>query len=362
MVDVGLSDVRIADIAVSDNGHIVLAGVIFGGQNQQSAAVLICTSIDGSEKWRFEQEYGYSSRFVNPIMLNDNDCVVLEITQSKESTHLETKIIHISNGTIISSIPLRPGSMAFIPSLLKARDGYFVFGGEYDIPDIENEITTIPFLEPRDANGEMRWKKIFSDHAIKIYGTFSDDDGYWLYGSETYPHTSNEERAAALLRISNDGDMLWYTSMSGENWPTFIEAIPVRGGGVLALGVDEKTVVSNGEVVPVRKFLTLVSSTGDIVWERNLVTDDQTYGIRNLLNSQNGFLAFVSDENGTGRRQVAELNFNGEIVNINSEYVSPASQIYSMFIVDKQFVVIDLLANDNRALWITPISKEVAAH
>lgn len=301
------------------DGRLVVAGWKTVGDNPSAQAVLLCFDVDGKEIWRFETQDNLKSQFAGLLSLADGSFVTIqhrEIPMGDTSDYIQRKydIIHVAHdGSFINKPAFETQCDSFFPRLFAAKNGYFVFSGEREESNANDEMITFPSLEYRDNAGNINWKHFFT-HALYLYGVLPIEDGYLLYGLEIEQQVQSFETRAVIFKMSDQGKVLWRIVIPGENWPAINEAVQMPDGKIIAFGIMERTVFKNGKKTAPRSFQYCISSDGALCWQKEYAPNDPGYLTFCLHHTDNGFVALIDEYDLQAPLRLALFGTDGEIV------------------------------------------------
>lgn len=148
-----------------------------------------------------------------------------------------------------------------------------------------------------DSDGEKIWRRYFggsfTDTTYDVIET--DDNGFLLIGSsdsEDVDISGNKgEYDFWIVRLNNDGELLWEKSYGGAQIDEARSAIKTSDGNYVILGdsrsTDQDVSNSNGAA---DFWLIKISDNGDMIWEKSYGGSSFDAGRHVSASSDNGFI------------------------------------------------------------------------
>ncbi|RNC92205.1 MAG: hypothetical protein ED555_03630 [Allomuricauda sp.] len=203
--------------------------------------------------------------------------------------------------------------------VVNAEDGGFVLAGasESDDFDISNPKGSYDFWVVKvNKNGDMEWERSFGgsgiDQAQDIIRT--KDGAYVIVGNtfsaDTQVSKNNGESDVWLIKIDDNGNLLWQQSFGGSNFEAAHGVYLASDGGLLIAGNSKS---NNGDASENfgenDLWLIKTDSEGNLDYQRSFGGSDLDFGY-DVLESSEGAVILVGE---TASTDFPQVNPNGGI-------------------------------------------------
>ncbi len=207
------------------------------------------------------------------------------------------------------------GSFTDTPTaIMETPSNEFLFVGSSDSNDVDitnNKGTYDFWIVKSDANGDMIWEKSFGGSEIdEARGIVSSGDGNYILVGDT---RSNEQDVALnngaadlwILKISEDGNLLWNRSYGGTNFDVPRSINSTNDGGFVIAGSSRS---SNGDVSKNQgqndAWIVKIDNAGQLIWETTVGGSEIDFAY-DAVQLQNGTIIAVGETSSS----------NGDIIN-----------------------------------------------
>lgn len=312
-------------IQTSDGGFVLL-----GYNNSSDGDVstnngsrdfwLIKTDALGNLIW--EQSYGYSGNDegVNLIETSDNHLLitgVLDVTasggQGNAGRHAggDYWAIKVTQMGALVWSRYFGGSFTDTPNgIAENSNNEFIIAGSSDSDDVDisgNKGSYDFWVVKTESTGNMIWERSFGGMEIdEARGIAKSNDGNYVIVGDTRSSDQDvtQNNGAAdlwLIKISDDGDVLWEQSIGGTNFDVPRSIRPTSDGGFLIAGSSRS---SDGNVDMNQgqndAWIVKVNSNGQLLWQRTFGGSEIDFGYDavELLNGSTVLVGESSSANG----------------------------------------------------------------
>jgi hypothetical protein len=190
--------------------------------------------------------------------------------------------------------------------VVQTSDGGFIMVGntESDNFDITNPFGSYDYWAVKvDAAGNLMWQKNYGGSEIEIaYSITKTNDGNYLILGDTRSSdnqvTNPKGNADAwLIKINDNGDLLWQKSYGGSQFDTGRNIIEKPDGDLIIFGTSRSNDQDvNNNYGQSDYWLVLASPTGDIIFEKNYGGSALDFGNASFLTSTGNIVLAGSTE------------------------------------------------------------------
>jgi hypothetical protein len=268
--DVGHNDAALSITATSD-GNYALTGLISDYQNYYMDFLLQKVDPSGDIIWTrfygtFDDDYAY-----DVIETDDHGFLIVGVGNNYQ---------HCANGGFLWMVKtdvngdslwcrFHEGDLwSAAHSVIETMDGGYLIAGHRVI----EETWMRAWLLKTDSNGDTTWTRILGNENENEarYVIASSDGNYVVAGwSGSYWGESD----AFLMKVSADGDSVWWRTFGGMEHDEAHAIIETDDGGYLLVGSSEPETDFNREL-----YVVKTSVDGDLMWERTYGGNDADIG------------------------------------------------------------------------------------
>jgi len=249
--------------------------------------------LDTSGNLTWQKSFGFSGADQGTSLLqtSDNDFIisgVLDVTSSGGQGNLGRLVTEHAGGDywaikVSSSGDLiwsrfYGGSFTDSPTgIVENNNNEFIFVGGSDSNDVDitnNKGSYDFWVVKSEAGGNMIWEKSFGGSEIdEARGIVSTDDGSYIIVGDT---RSNEQDVSLnngaadlwMIKISDDGDLIWNRSIGGSNFDVSRSINKTSDNGFIIAGSSRS---SDGDVARNQgqndAWIVKIDTNGQLLWE-----------------------------------------------------------------------------------------------
>lgn len=188
----------------------------------------------------------------------------------------------------------------FFSSVIETNDGGFIAIGGVSDPYPYNQVLIVKF----DQNGIQKWMKkyggSYSDQAYSICKTKTN--GYIILGNSGSIDGDVVGNHSAtgdfwVIRIDEDGNMLWNKCFGGSKYEVGKSVIQSRGYGFILAGYAESNDGDLNNNFGVEDgWLVEIDSIGNLLWQKNFGTDGYDR-FKDVVQNDDGTIIAIGDQN-----------------------------------------------------------------
>jgi hypothetical protein len=197
------------------------------------------------------------------------------------------------------------GSFTDIPTgIIETPSNEFIFAGSSDSDDVDinnNKGTYDFWIVKSDASGAIVWEKSFGGSEIdEARGIVSSDDGNYIVvgdtrSSEQDVSFNNGAADLFVIKISEDGDLLWNRSYGGSSFDVPRSINPTIDGGFVIAGSSRS---SDGDVAKNQgqndAWIVKIDNNGRLLWETTIGGSEIDFAY-DAVQLQNGTIIAVGE-------------------------------------------------------------------
>lgn len=226
------------------------------------------------------------------------------------------------SGTILWQKTIGGSGDDFLTSLYETQDGGFIVGlgsnSNISGEKTENSRGGMDYwILKLDANGNIEWQKTYGgaqpDFDTHVFQT--SDSGYFVSGysdsnvSGDKTDPSNGQRDYWVLKLNENGNIIWQNSIGGSTLDRGIHSIQTEDGGFLIGGHSDSNV--NGDKSDISRglfdnWLVKLSAGGDIEWDKTYGGSDNDI-LRDIVQIEDGYIVGGYSHSGISGDKTGEL-------------------------------------------------------
>jgi hypothetical protein len=204
-------------------------------------------------------------------------------------------------------------------SIKQAPDGGFIVAGEY-----QGFAFSIPYMLRIAASGDSLWYHAYWYSTLydgKFYSvTATENNCFIACGHVIVPYDDG-----MVMKVDGNGDTLWYRTLYHYGLQSFYSIRNTPDGGVVLCGSYGDQWFTN------KVFLAKLSSSGDVLWEKQLGNYDRTTGLCVEPTTDNGYI--ISGQarlTPTSNYQGLLIKTDGEgnITGISEDKIQPLTRVF----------------------------------
>ena len=202
-------------------------------------------------------------------------------------------VVRVRDGKILGYDEINPGDGVISPRIMRAKDGYFAFYGEYSKLDIYGRVMHIPVVEKRAKEGSIEWRHIFDENEVYFEHCLSVEEGYVFSGFADVQGNDEEQSEGAFAMLSETGELLWITTFPAEYRKTYANMWQNADGTILSYGNNR---YRSGQA---ELLLSCIARDGTLLWEKvfEIGKRDDWSSLYGMIPVDGGFLAMNENEN-----------------------------------------------------------------
>jgi hypothetical protein len=172
-------------------------------------------------------------------------------------------------------------------AVLQTSDGGYVIAGTTHLPT--NNGSSSAFLFKTDANGTLRWIKIYNDsmNNTACYSMVNTSDGGYVLAGKSWPagdNTSSTGEDVFLIKTGLDGDLLWQKCYGGPKNDAGESIVQADDGGYAIFGYTES--FGNGGK---DAYLIKTDANGNLQWNETFGSKKDDTGYYILKTEDGGY-------------------------------------------------------------------------
>ena len=222
--------------------------------------------------------------------------------------------------------------------IISTSDGGFLFVGYSWSFGNEQQA----YVVKTDFHGNTEWERNYGGIMWEVLNAVIEikGGGYVAVGYTNSPGISSGNTDIMLLRLSENGDQVWLKAYGNESFPNHEwgnDLIQVDNEGFIIVGSRDR--YNNGSK---NELLLRVDNNGDKIWEKEILTTDQTSEIAySITQSSNGGYFVCSGTNSILNKQI----YSPKIIKIDGSGNIEWSRVYTSNSVEAHQFRANSLAN-----------------
>lgn len=281
-------DDRLSRVCKGLNGMYVFAGNAQEIDKSQSPVdsdiLLVEVDEEGNEGWRQIYVRGDIQSAYDMVVREDGSCVVAGRT-FKSGDRQQVYVLKVDAlGQKVWERAWGENESSIARCIAPASDGFIVAG--YTGPWVSSKEDL--YVAKLDQDGDLVWETTYGgdlhDSAHRIIPCTGG--GYLMAGYSDCPGSSTTGylRLIYLVRINEDGDLIWETTHGKGSWNEPHEIIQTQDGGFLIVGKSSMSGATSDA------YVLRVDKNGQKVWERFYTGRDNSCFVNGFRTSRGDYI------------------------------------------------------------------------
>lgn len=268
----------LSDAVLTSDGRFIIAG---GPYSENGFLAKI--EQDGTILWQksYSDTEFDTSRIYAIAELSDNNLVAVgeyNVYSGNENAFISK---FNPNGDVIWQVEIGASLRQVARDVIPLDNGHFLIVGT-DLGEISDG-----WIARFDANGNVVWQKRVGDSYVNaLTGGLRTSDGNIVLIGSTWKTFSFPSADAWLLKIDQNGQILWQKSYDNSQADYFTDLVETADGNFAVSGV------TNSGFMPSHPWALKFSPDGNLIWQREW-PDDTVFGFQSVVEADNGRLIFV---------------------------------------------------------------------
>ncbi|WP_084275411.1 hypothetical protein [Nitratiruptor tergarcus] len=283
-------------IIKTDGGYVAAGDII----SDPPSGWIIKINEDGSIAW---QKTYWDGFYFYSIIKTDNGYIAAGYSSGPGYSSGDGWIMKINeDGTIAWQKRYGGNKKDKINSIIKTDDGYIAAGYTESFGAGKSDAWIIKL----NGDGSIAWQKRFGgDEDDFINSIIKTDDGYVAAGY-TESFGAGEDYDAWITKLNEDGDIVWQYRYGGDKKDR-INSIIKTDDGYIGAGVIDSTMVESGDA-----WIMKINEDGDIIWQKRYGEDNKDE-INSIIKTDDGYVA------AGGTVSFGAGNMDGFVLNLDQD-------------------------------------------